>query len=315
MTIEQLEYALAVFQHGTFVKAAAHSFVTQPALTIQIKNLEEELGITIFDRSKKPVLVTEEGKIFLEKAQYIVMGIRDLQLVSEQLHKDFKGEVKLGVIITLAPYLVPLFVNQLNEKYPDIHLQVIELTTEDIIDRIKTGELDAGIIATPVHGKGMNTEVLFYEKFFFYVTEQHPLFARHEIRLEEIPLDDIWLLSEGNCFRNQVNDICKIEKPAYSKRAFSYTSSSIESLKRIVEHKGGLTVIPELATLNISEEKEKMIKSVAGPQPVREISLVTNRAYVKRKLLDKVKEVIWQNLPSSMRSADHKMVVDTNITF
>lgn len=243
-----------------------------------------------------------------------MIGIRDLQQISEQVRQGFKGEVRLGVIITLAPYLVPLFVNQLNDKYPDIHLQVIELTTEAIVEGIKNGELDGGIIATPVHGKGMNMEVLFYEKFFFYVTEHHYLYSKPAIRLEEIPVEDIWLLSEGNCFRNQVNDICKIDKPS-GMRSFSYTSSSIESLKRIVEHTGGFTVIPELATLNIPAEKEKMIKPVAGTQPVREISLVTNRAYVKRKLLDKIKEVIWQNLPSGMKSADHKTVVDTNITF
>lgn len=314
MTIEQLTYALAVYQYGTFVKAAAHSYVTQPALTIQIRNLEEELGITIFDRTKKPILVTEEGKVFLEKAQHIMMGIRDLQQISEQVRQGIKGEVRLGIIITLAPYLLPLFVNQLHEKYPDIHLQVIELTTEAIIEGIKNGDLDAGIIATPVHSKGMNTEVLFYEKFFFYVTEHHYLYARSAIRLEEIPVADLWLLSEGNCFRNQVNDICKIDK-SYGMKSFSYTSSSIESLKRIVEHTGGFTVIPELATLDIPAEKEKMIKPVAGTQPVREISLVTNRAYVKRKLLDKIKEVIWQHLPSGMKSADHKNIVDTNITF
>lgn len=220
----------------------------------------------------------------------------------------------MGIIITLAPYLVPLFVNQLNKTYPGIHLLVVELTTEEIIEKIKNGQLDAGIIATPVHTKGISMEVLFYEKFFFYVPERHYLYAQREIGLEEISANDLWLLSEGNCFRNQVNDICKIEQQEPDKKFFSYTSSSIESLKRIVEHQGGVTVVPELATLNIPEEKEEMIKPVAGPQPVREISLVTNRAYVKRKLLDKIKEAIWQNIPSSMRNPADKTIVDTNIT-
>lgn len=313
MTIEQLEYALAVNQHGTFVKAAAQSFVTQPALTIQIKNLEEELGIIIFDRSKKPLLVTDEGKIFLEKARQIILGIKDLQQVSEQLRQDFQGNIRLGIISTLAPYLVPLFVNQLNAAHPHIYLQVTELLTEGIIEKIKNGQLDAGILATPVHTQGINTEVLFYEKFFFYVTEQHYLYAQQEISLKEIPVDDIWLLSEGNCFRNQVNDICKIEQQALGKRSFSYTSNSIESLKRIVEHQGGITVLPELATLNIPGGKEEMVKPIAGLSPVREISLVTNRAYVKRKLLDKVKEAIRQNIPTGMRSADQNAIVDTKI--
>ncbi len=313
MTLEQLGYALAVFQHGSFVRAAEQSFVTQPALTIQIKNLEDELGIILFDRTKKPVLVTEEGRQFLEKAQEIVLGVKDLQQMAQQLQHSFQGEIKLGIIITLAPYLVPLFVSQFTLSFPQIHLQIIELRTEEILEGIRRGHLDAGIIATPVRAKGMLHEVLFYEKFFLYVSPQHALYTKEKISIDKVPVDDLWLLQEGNCFRNQVNDLCKISEEK-TERSFTYSSSSIESLKRIVEHQGGLTFVPELATLNIPREKENMMKEIGERQPVREISLITHRAFVKRKLLHKLKDVLLDNIPASMKKVSHTMIVDTHVS-
>lgn len=312
MTLEQLQYALAVHQHLSFVKAADASSVSQPALTMQIKNLEEEIGFILFDRSYKPLKVTEVGKTFLNKAKEVILSFQGLKGLAEELQANESGVLKLGVIPTLAPYLLPLFIRQFNGQYPETELHITELTTEEVLSSLKDGKLDAGMIATPVAVKGLNFKVLFYERFYLYVSEDHPWYPKKKIQLDEIAGKDLWLLKEGNCFRNQINDLCHLGRSAQHEK-FSYESNSIASLMRIVEHQGGLTFIPELATLGVNAEQENMLKSISGQNVVREISLVFSKFHYKQKLLDKLEYCILQNIPQHMKTVGNNEVVDSFI--
>lgn len=311
MTIEQLTYALAVGRYQSFVQAAAHVSVSQPALTMQVQKLEDTLGLLLFDRSRKPLVLTEEGRIFLEKAQEVLLSYKDLENLAEELKNREGGDIQLGVIPTLAPYLLPLFINQFRKACPQVQLLITELTTEEIIRDIRNGTLDAGIYATPVQSKGLYHEPLFYERFFLYISESHPWYHRKEFYLEDLPEAGLWMLREGNCFRSQVNDICELNLHRRPHDQLVYESSSIESLMRIVEHQGGLTLIPELATLAVSPEQEPMLRTFHDPKNVREISLAFSRRYHKEKLLKKLKESILQHIPGHMREAGNSEIVNS----
>lgn len=311
MTIEQLEYALAVAGHQSFVRAAESFHLSQPALTMQLKKLEDTLGFVLFDRSRKPLQVTPEGKAFLEKAREVMLSFRELAQIADELKQTEEKELSLGVIPTLAPFLLPLFINHFRERYPEIRLLLYELTTEEIITRIKSGRLHAGIVATPVHSKGIEQRVLFYEKFFLYVSPRHPWYRLEDIPQKELENADLWLLREGNCFRSQANDICQRQQNRVRNEKLAYESTSIQSLMRIVESQDGATLIPELATLAVASEQESMLKSIEGKKSVREISLVYSRFYFKEKLLNNLHQSIQQHIPGHMLSVGEGEIIDS----
>jgi len=313
MTIEQLTYVLAVARFQSFVRAADHVSVSQPALTMQVKKLEEELGILLFDRSRKPLIVSAEGRVFLDRAQEVMLGIQSLKSLAEELSNAEGGELRLGIIPTLAPYLVPLFISHFGKAYPQVQLSIAELVTEEIIRDIKNGTLDAGIYATPVQSAGIYHEVLFYERFFLYVSASHPWSDKQHISMEDLPGTRLWLLREGNCFRSQVNDICQLQASRQLKEPLVYESSSIESLMRIVEHQGGMTLIPELATLAVAPEQESMLRDFSDQHHLREISLAYSRLHWKEKLLNKLKQSIVMHIPKHMQEAGKGIIMDTAV--
>jgi len=313
MTINQFKYIRAISKYRSFSKASEMLGITQPALTLQVKKLEQEVGFMLFNRTQKPLSVTKEGEIFLQKTAQILNQIDQLQDLSATLELDIKGTLTLGIIPTIAPYLVPLFMDDLQINYPQLTVHIKELVTEDIIDLIKNGELDAGIVATPIQTKGVNFKTLLYEKFYLFVSEKNKLYSKPAIKVDEIALTELWYLNEGNCFQNQVNALCKISDKITEKQNLKYQSNSIESLRYIVEHRGGITFIPELATLTIPPDQEDMIKSINGLQPVREISLVTARFVAKQKLIDVFVEVLMKNIPLNMKKIKGDMILDTEI--
>ncbi|WKN29729.1 LysR substrate-binding domain-containing protein [Porifericola rhodea] len=313
MTIEQLQYAFSVYQRLSFVKAAEESFVSQPALTMQVKKLEEEIGFPLFDRARKPLKVTPAGKKFMEKAQETLLSFKGLEQLATELNAGEQDHIKVGIIPTLAPFLLPLFVRQFHKQYPKLELHINELTTEEVLQLIQEGELDAGIIVTPVVAKGLSASPLFYEQFYLYVADDHPYYKQKAIRLSDIKAKDLWLLKEGNCFRSQVNDLCQLGKKN-DHQHFTYQSSSISSLMRIVEHQGGVTFVPELATLGLSAEQENMLKPIKGDKVVREISLIRSRFFHKQRALDKLQQLILENIPSHMKQAKQQEIVDSFVS-
>ena len=308
MTFDQLRYIVALDSERNFVRAAEKCFITQPALTIQIQKLEEELGVIIFDRSKKPLIPTDIGRLIIEQAKFILQEVDKIRESVKEYRQDLSGELKLGIIPTLAPYLVPLFINDFLARYPRLEITIIEKQTEAIIAQLKNGDLDAGIFVTPWNDPQIRVAPIFYEMFYVYVSPQHPLFKKKRITYADLTPDDIWLLEEGNCFRNQVINICQV-KPEKEKPFFRYESASIEALKKIVETRAGVTLIPELALSSIADDNRFMLRSFKKPVPVREVSLVTSRSYVKKRVLEKLKETITKHIPETMHSINGRELV------
>ena len=308
MTLDQLRYIVALDSERNFVRAAEKCFITQPALTLQIQKLEEELGVIIFDRSKKPLVPTDIGRPIIEQAKFILQETDKIRETVKEYRQDLSGELKLGIIPTLAPYLVPLFINDFLARYPHVEITITEKQTETIIAQLKNSELDAGVFVTPWNDPHIRLAPMFYETFYVYVSPEHPLFRKKYVSYTDLALDDIWLLEEGNCFRNQVINICRVA-PQKDKPAFRYESASIEALKKIVETRAGLTLIPELALSSIPESNCFMLRSFKKPVPVREVSLVTSRSYVKKRLIEKLHEQITAHIPSAMRSINGRELV------
>jgi LysR family hydrogen peroxide-inducible transcriptional activator len=315
MTLQQLEYALQLQQSSSYSRAAKILGISQPALSIQIKKLEEELELTLFDRSQKRIRPTYEAQLFLERAQLLLTQMQQLKNLAVELADEYSGEVNIGVIPTLAPYLLPLFIKNLNEKFSKLTINVEEAITEEVIQGIKSGKFDGGIIATPIKSKtNLTTVRLFHEGFMLFVSQDHPLYQRKKVNVSDIPLDDIWLLKEGNCFRDQVDNICEMaQKKEEGHNLFYFESNSIESLCRIVEYKGGVTFLPELTTMSISSEREEMIKELEGPERVREISLVHLPGHVKRRTLEQLSHTIIASLPKSLLEKKDFQAIPTNL--
>jgi LysR family hydrogen peroxide-inducible transcriptional activator len=314
LTLQQLEYAVALQQFGSFGRAARSAGISQPALSVQIKKLEEEIGLMLFDRSRKTVRPTEAGLRFLERAQLLLTQARQLKDIAIQMNEEISGALRIGIIPTLAPYLLPLFMEKLQEQYQHLQIHIKEALTDEIIQDIKSGELDGGIISTPIESKvKFSNWPLFYERFQLFVSREHPLYVEEEIAISQIAYQDIWLLREGNCFRDQVDSICETARGKGVEDSFSFESNSIESLCRIVEFRGGITFLPELSTLQIGPEREDMLKGISGPPRVRTISLIHLPGQVRRHLLEHFAGMVRANLPKHLLEPGDAEIIPTKV--
>lgn len=295
MTLIQFEYIIAVDTHRHFGKAAENCFVTQPTLSMQIQKLEDQLGVVIFDRSKQPVVPTELGVRIIRQARIAVNEAKKVQGMVEEEKTEIQGEVKIGIIPTLSPYLLPLFIHQFIQKYPKVNLKVEELITDQILFKLKNEQLDIGIAVTPLDDAMLTYVPVFYEEFYAYVSHRGQFFDKESINIDDIPNEDLWLLNEGHCFREQVLNVCQNYKERNSK--FKYESGSLEALKRIVDKHGGLTLLPELATLDLDKSSQMRLKRFESVKPIREVSLVMHRSYLKRKLVEALQAEILSSIP------------------
>jgi LysR family transcriptional regulator, hydrogen peroxide-inducible genes activator len=301
MTLQQLEYALAIGRTGSFVQAAEECFVTQPTLSMQVKKLEEEVGITIFDRSRQPVTVTDAGKIFLDQARIVVREKNRLMEVLSSAKGEVAGSFRLGIIPTLAPYLVPLFLPKFAERYPAVHLEVEEMTTAMITEQLKKENLDAGILATPLEEYQLHEHFLFNEPYVAYLSKKHSLWNKKQLKPDDIDAEDLWLLSDGHCMKNQVLQLCNRRKAQTNGTSFEFRSGSIETLRRMVETGKGMTILPWLAVPALSQKQQEAIRYFRTPEPVREISIVTHRAQLKKAIIDALAEVITDTIPKHLK--------------
>ena len=300
MTITQLEYIIAVDTYRHFSTAAAQCFVTQPTLSMQVQKLEEALGSKIFDRSKQPVIPTETGEEIILQARKILHEVKMIyQLISDK-QGVLKGDLRIGIIPTLAPYLLPMFLQPFLTKYPEIKIKVKEMTTDVIIEKLKAGKIDAGLLVTPLQDAGIIEYPLFYEELVAYVSEQNAAYKKTYVLADDIDLKDLWLLEEGHCFRSQTINLCELKKQTKEQSHFEYEAGSVETLRKMVELNNGVTILPELATLDFSVKQLNMVRHFKAPVPVREVSLVTHRNYVKKKLVDVLKEGILLTLPGKI---------------
>ncbi|MBY0348368.1 MAG: hydrogen peroxide-inducible genes activator [Hydrotalea flava] len=309
MTLVQLEYIVALDTHRHFSTAAAACFVTQPTLSMQIQKLEEELGVKIFDRSKQPVLPTEYGMDIIQQARKILAD-RDVLLEMVDAKKGIiHGELKIGIIPTLAPYLLPLFIHAFTKKFAAVKLQVSEYTTDQIIQKLKEGNIDVGILVTPLHEKGIKEEPLFYEEMLAYVSKNNEVFKKTYVLPKDIDPGKLWLLEEGHCFRSQILNLCELRKPAAEGGHFEYEAGSLETLRRMVDLYDGVTILPELATLDMSSKQQACLRYFKSPAPVREVSMVTHRNYVKRRLVEVLKQQIEMAIPDKIKQNKKTKVV------
>ena len=307
MTITQLEYIVAVDTHRHFMVAAEKCFITQPTLSMQIQKLEEELGVKVFDRNKKPVIPTEIGEQIIAQARIALRNVSLIQQLVDDQKDITSGELRIGIIPTIAPYLLPLLYPRMQEKYPQLHLRIKESITRDIINDLKNNRLDCALVVTPLQENSIKEDVLFYEEMFVYVSANHALARKKYILPDDIHPDKLWLLEEGHCFRSQVLNLCEIKQN--TDLHFSYQTGNIESLKRMVDKSDGLTIMPELAIAEFTDEQHKRIKKIYKPRPVREVSLVTHRDHIKTKLIQSLRNEIIQVIPKHMQHAQQKRIV------
>jgi len=309
MTITQLKYIVAVYNHRSFSKAAENCFVTQPTLSMQINKLEDELGVKIFDRDKKPVVATPIGEQIIQQAQSNIRGMERIRDIINEEKNEIKGELHLGVIPTIAPYLLPMFIPKFLNTYNGVKLYVEELVSENIVDKLKQNLLDAGILVTPLDDKSITEIPLFYETFVAYISGNHPLIHNDFIELNSLKIDEMLLLSEGHCFRNQVVNICPDNIGMKSQNQLRFETGSLETLKHIVENNYGYTLLPELAINNIPADYKYFIKTLREPKPVREVSLIVHRNILKQKLIHSLKNTILKNIPGYLKNKNRGEIV------
>lgn len=301
MTLVQLEYALAVDTHRHFAEAAASCFVTQPTLSMQLHKLEEELGIRIFDRSRQPVIPTAVGEVFLQHARKVLREMRTLQDAVREKQGKIDGELKLGVIPTLAPYLLPHFLPHFLQHYPDVQLKVKEMTTDQVLDALYKGQIDIGLVVTPLDQAGVVEHVLFYEEMLAYVSRKHAAFKKTYMLANDIDVRELWLLEEGHCLRTQMLNICELQAAQKTLSLFEYEAGSLETLKKMVETNHGITILPELATQDMTAAQSRLLRHFKSPAPMREVSLITLKTFVKQKLLQAMQASILNHLPEKIK--------------
>lgn len=301
MTLIQLEYIVALDTFRHFTLAADYCHVTQPTLSMQVQKLEEELGMMIFDRSKQPVVPTAVGSEVIRVARNILAQRDELQELIEFKKGILTGELRIGIIPTLAPYLLPLFIQQFAQQHARVKLVISEMTTDRIVYSLKEGTIDAGILVTPLQQRELREQVLFYEEMLVYVSRKNALYHKTYVLAKEIDPNKLWLLEEGHCFRSQIENLCELRKQSQTGSHFDFESGSIETLRRMVDINDGITILPELATLNMPSKQLQLIRKFKNPVPVREVSMVVLRDFVKKRLTDALREAIVKSVPEKVR--------------
>ena len=307
MTITQLKYVLSVAEYQNFTVAAEHSFVTQPTLSMQIQKLEEELNIKIFNRSKKPIELTQVGKKIVEQAKVIVgESNRILDIVHQQ--KGFiGGEFKLGIIPTIMPTLLPMFLQNFTKKYPKVKLIIEELTTEEIIRKLSDGHIDAALAATPLENDSIKERPLYYEPFVGLIPENHRLFKNKTITAEELEMGDILLLEDGNCFKDSVLNLCTAHK-IDNKKGFQLESGSFDTLIKLSKEGLGMTLLPYLHTLDLNDIDKSHLREFTNPPPAREVSLIYHKSQLKMQLIEALKKTIDGVIRGAISFSDVKII-------
>lgn len=310
MTLTQLKYIVAVDKYRHFATAADRSYVTQPTLSMQIHKLEDELGVVLFDRSKSPVVPTEIGEKVLEQARVILQDARKVTDIVQFQETTLSGTFRVGVIPTVAPYLVPRFLHSFLAAHPEVELVFEESLTATILDSLENDELDAGIIATPVKAAHIYTVDLYVEPFAGYLSKSHPLVEKDKLSVDDLKKTNIWLLNEGHCFRDQTVKICK---EATRKRGseIEFRSGNLETLKKLVEQNYGMTLLPWTATQHFDGDcSNAVLKEFSKPVPSRKVRLAYSRKHLKQSIIKAFRESIINSIPEKLLSTEQRMVIE-----
>lgn len=309
MTLVQLKYIVAVDTYHHFATAAEKCFVTQPTLSMQIHKLEEELGVVIFDRSKQPVVTTPIGSKIVDQARLVLKESSQISDIVDQSKDIYSGTFRVGIIPTVAPYLVPRFLRNFTEKYPNIHLIFEEAITTNILDKIVHDQLDAGIIATTPEPGNIREIPLYHEPFVGYISNTHQLARRKKISINDLESDEMWLLNEGHCLRDQVLNICKKVMSNTAKKQVQFESGNLETLKKLVQQNFGMTLLPYLAISPDDEQNGAVTRAFTHPEPQRIIRLIHGRLYLKKPVIDIFVNEILDTIPQELKKKKSNILV------
>lgn len=302
MTLQQLEYILALDKTRHFVRAAEMCGVTQPTLSAMIQKLEDELDCKIFDRSTHPLVPTEVGEQILQQAQVVMYNVGQLKEHVQQQKGSMSGQINLAMIPTVAPYLLPKFIATFRKDYLTVNLKVSEMRTETIIQKMHNAEIDMAILSTPLDDPKLLEVPLYYEKFIAYISPNEAIYQAPELSTNDMPLDNLWVLEEGHCLRNQVFNFCTKQVHQSS----TYEAGSIDTLVKIVDINGGYTVIPELHVELLNEIQKNNLRDIVRPEATREISMIIRNDYVREGLMNAVADTIKKIIPTHMLDAHLK---------
>ncbi len=300
MTLTQLDYIVSVDTYRHFANAAEACHVTQPTLSMQIQKLEDELGVLVFDRSKQPVVPTETGQTILVQARDVLRAARRIPEIVSESKEAFRGDFRIGIIPTLAPYLLPYFIGEFVGKYPAVSVHIQELVTEQIVEKLRNGLIDVGLVVTPLTENGITEIPLFQEPFVAYAAESNLLLTKATVSPADLKTDGLWLLTEGHCFRSQVMNLCGADRQSNCTTALRYETGSLETLIKLIDKQGGFTLLPYLATLDMDASRRARLRSFDAPSPVREVSLVMHRSFLKRQIINAFKQEILAYLPTEL---------------
>lgn len=310
MTITQLKYVLSVAEYQNFTIAATHSSVTQPTLSMQIQKLEDELDVKIFNRSKKPIELTEVGKQIIKQARIIVDESNRMVDIVHQQKGYIGGEFKLGIIPTVMPTLLPMFLHNFTKKYKKVQLIIEELTTEEIIRKLSDGHIDAAIAATPLENETIKERPLYYEPFIGLVPKEHRLYSKKKLEVTELNADDILLLEDGHCFKDSILNLCRTRTKNNQK--FQLESGSFDTLIKLSKEGMGMTLLPYLHTLDLSEQDQEYLREFVTPPPAREVSLIYHKSQLKMQLIEALKNVIDSVVRGAIAFSDVEIISPIN---
>ena len=291
MTIQQIKYVLAVAKYAHFETAADSCFVTQSTLSTMINKLEDELGIYIFNRKTKPVSITKEGEVLIDRMRILFHEFESLENSVQEMKGELVGELRIGIIPTISPYLLPLFLTTFAARYPKVKMIVTETTTENIQRELKARNLDVGILAISIDDKELEEKALYEEPFFVFDCKSSR--PPSQFSIEELDYSDLWFLEEGHCLRTQVRKICDSSNKESEKSInIEFKAGSIDSLMRFTKANKGVTILPYLSGLEISEEQREHIVPFCSPVPVRTVGLAVHKHFVRKKLLAEMETII-----------------------
>ena len=300
MTLQQFEYIVALEKFRHFTKAAEHCNVTQPTLSAMIQKLEEELDVKIFDRSQQPIAPTAAGLLVIQQAKEALVQAEQIRNIVQEQKQDVAGKFTLGILPTIAPYLLPRFISALTKKYPKLELRIAELKTHEIKRALLNGEIDAGVLADIEDLEEYNISHLFYEQYLAYVSKSCPLYEKQVVKSSDLQNHQLWLLDEGHCFRDQMVKYCQIKSAQDSQ--MTYSLGSIETFMRMVESGCGVTFIPWMAVQQLSESQKELVRQFAIPIPSRRLVMATNKNFIRHTILSAIIEEIQTSVPKAMHS-------------
>lgn len=300
-SLTQLEYVLAVHKYGHFANAAKACHVSQPTLSMQIQKFEDDLDVVVFDRTKKPILVTEMGRKIIDQIQLILHEAKKLDdIIAGEKDAGTRGELTMAVIPTVAPYLLPRLLPVLEREFPNINLKILEKQTEDIVDALENDEIDVGVLATPLKNEKLFEMSLYFEPFLVLAKKGQLFPEAKKVKYASLATDHLWLLEEGHCLRDQIMDLCAVKREKSNESRYKFASGSLETLKKLVDSYGGYTLLPQMAIDQGVGENSRVIP-FERPIPAREIGLVYRREHYKAELIESLSEAILSAIPEEIR--------------